>query len=185
MAYLPTSYQEKVKPILKQASDEIGKLHRQSKDEGLSNDTIYSLERIAKKIENANNTDKDFGLKVLELLDFYQLPDAAIMERYYAQHSGERTKSWAGFLSHIRNSPLHEGYFAIQDSTFSSDEIVNAEDHLHDILVRIVLKILSYDGKYQPKVIDHWIDGKTKDWVTESASAFDLGYARRVFSDDD
>jgi hypothetical protein len=185
MAYLPSRFQEEVKPILIQASNDIKKLWQQSKKEGLPEDTTYSLERIMKRIENASNTDKDFGLKVLDLLNFYQLPDAAIMERYYSQQPGSRTESWTDFLSSIRNSPLHSGYFSIQDGAFDSDELVNVEDHLHDILVRIALKILGYNGEYQPKVIDHWVDGKTRDWVTENTSAVNLGYERRRFTDDD
>jgi hypothetical protein len=184
MAYLPSLYREGVKPVLKKASDEIKTLYQQSQKDGSSEDTSYALKRIKERIDNVNNTDKDFGLKVLDLLNFYQMADVAIMARYYLQLP-EGKNSWAGFLSSIRNSPLHDGYFAIQDGAFDSDELVNVEDHLHDVLIRIALKILEYDGEYQPKVIDHWVDGKTRDWVTENISAVDLGYERRRFSDDD
>jgi hypothetical protein len=183
MAYLPSQYKAKVKPVLRKASDEIKELYQRSQKDNSTKDTIYSLKRIKDRIDNASNTDKDFGLKVLDLLNFYQMPDAVIMERYYSQLP-EGKASWAGFLSSVRNSPLHEGYFAIQDGTFDSDEIINVEDHLHDILVRIALKILEYDREYQPKVIDHLVDGKTRGWVTENISAIDLGYERRRFSND-
>lgn len=184
MTYLPSQYKERVKSILKKASDEIKIVYQQSQKDNSSEVISYSLKRIKDRIDNAGNTDKDFGLKILDLLSFYQMPDAGIMERYYSQFP-EGQNSWAGFLSSIRNSPLHEGYFAIQEGAFDSDELVNVEDHLHDILVRIALKILEYDGEYQPKVIDHWVDGKTRDWVTESTTAVNLGYERRRFSDDD
>ncbi|GEM_PF-2822905 len=181
MSNLPEHYRQEVKTILDKASSEIENLYLRSNKENLSNDVSYSLERIEKKIENANNTDGDFGMKVLKLLDLYKLPDTAIMEQHFFQEVGKSIKSWAGFLSMLRNAPIHQGYFAIQDGIFDWEEIINAQDHLHDILVRIVLKILGYDGKYQPKVIDVPADGKTIDWVTENTSAEDLGYERKRF----
>lgn len=52
------------------------------------------------------------------------------------------------------------------------------QDHLHDILVRIILKVLGYEGDYQPRVIDYLTDGKTINWINEEMSATNLGYKR-------
>jgi hypothetical protein len=79
-------------------------------------------------------------------------------------------------LSQLRNTPLHKGYFPMRDGTFDPDEIVSTENHLHDLLVRIALKIIGYKGYYQPRVIDYLVNGKTVDWVNSFTTVIELGY---------
>ena len=175
MTYLPETYQQDVESILSDARKDIQKLSRRAKKEGLLG-ARDALQRIESKISNANNKDGDFGLKVISLLDRYKMPDAIIMNQYYSARHGYENKSWAQLLSQLRNTPIHHGYFEIQNGLFRSDEIMKTQDHLHDILVRIAFKILGYTREYQPAVIDYLVDGKTADWVTESTSAKELGY---------
>lgn len=177
MNYLPQLYQEKVNEILKEAKMKVEKLSRQAQKDNL-HDARVSLRRIGDRIVNASNKDGDFGIKVFDLLKWYQIPDAVIMEKYYSKLFGSEGKSWRDFLSQIRNAPIHKGYFEIQNQTYDSDEIAKTQDHLHDILVRIALKILGYEGQYQPRVIDYLIDGKTFNWVNEEMSEVNLGYKR-------
>lgn len=177
MNYLPEAYQQRVNEILVEARVKVEKMTRQARKENLL-EASASLKRIESKIANANNKDGDFGMKVLDLLNWFKLPDAIIMEKHYSQLPNTTGKSWGDFLSQIRNAPIHKGYFDIQNGTYDSDEIAKTQNHLQDILVRIVLKVLGYEGEYQPRVIDHWTDGKTVNWINEEMLATDLGYKR-------
>lgn len=173
MAKLPDSVKNEVNQIMRGAQKDIRKLSRKARSEGLSEEISFSLERIADRI-NANNKDDDFGVKVIRILDWFELPDSKIMGKYYQE---KKNKSWAGYLSQMRNNPIHDGYFSLQDGKHNSDEIINFQDHLHDILIRIFLKILKYDEDYSPKVKDRYVIKKVS-WVTEKTSAIDLGYER-------
>lgn len=176
MDYLPVKYQQSVKEILTETKHKTEKLMRQAQKENLIEASI-ALRRIGNRVENANNKDGDFGLKVVDLLKFYKLPDSEIMEKHYSETNSE-SRSWASFLSQMRNDPIHTGYFEMEKGTYESDEIIKTQDHLHDILIRIVLKTLGYEGEYQPRVIDHLTDGKTVNWVTKESTLSDLGYKR-------
>lgn len=173
MTKLPDSIKNEVNQIIHDTQKNIRKLSRRARSEGVSEEICYSLERIANRI-NANNKDDDFGTKVIKILDWYELPDSKIMSKYYHE---KKNKSWAGYLSQIRNNPIHDGYFSLQDGKHNSDEIINFQDHLHDILIRIFLKILDYNEDYNPKVKDRYVAQKAN-WVTEKTSAIDLGYGR-------
>jgi hypothetical protein len=49
--------------------------------------------------------------------------------------------------------------------------------HLHDILARIILILLEYDGKYQPTVLDVATE-QPVDWVKPNTLPGALGYAK-------
>ncbi|MBK9209133.1 MAG: hypothetical protein IPL71_12850 [Anaerolineales bacterium] len=176
MDYLPAEYQQRVKEVLMEAKNKVEKIMRQAQKENLI-EASTTLRRIGNRIENANNKDGDFGLKVIELLRFYKLPDSEIMEKHYSEINGG-SRNWASFLSQIRNAPIHTGYFEMENGTYESGEIIKTQDHLHDILIRIALKTLGYEGEYQPRVIDHLTDGRTVNWVTKESTVTDLGYKR-------
>jgi hypothetical protein len=178
ITYMPETYQHNVKAILSEAKNKLEKLSRQAKKDNLI-EASASLHKIGSKVENASNTDGDFGIKVMDLLKWYKMPDAIIMEKHYSGFSDNERKSWTGFLSQLRNAPIHKGYFEIENGTYASSEIINTQDHLQDILVRIALKTLGYEGQYQPRVIDYLTDGKTVQWVTEESTVNDLGYNRK------
>jgi hypothetical protein len=50
-------------------------------------------------------------------------------------------------------------------------------DHVHDVLMRIVFKLIKYDETYQPTV-QKMADHETINWVHSSTSAEDLRYGR-------
>lgn len=166
---LPDEYQSEINRIISNARVEVQELEKSTNAE-----IAPVLQQIANRIENAKNIDRPFGLAVIDLLEKYKLPDKEIMEKFYSSYSEIENTSWARTLSKYRGAAMHSGYFAKEK--FDIYDIAILEDHLHDILVRIVLKILGYDGEYQPRVIRHTVDGKTIDWVNENTQAFELGY---------
>lgn len=166
---LPSELQTKINSILGEATREVQKLQ-----DSENSNVGPVLERIKSKIANAKNTERAFGLAVVDLLQKYGLPDAMIMEKYYAEHPEIHGKSWAQTLSKYRGAAIHTGYFSHE--AYNVQDVVALEDHLQDILIRIALKILNYEGTYQPRVILHWVDGNTINWVGEDTPVIQLGY---------
>jgi len=114
----------------------------------------------------------------MDLLKKYDLPDTVIMDKYYALYAAPQGKSWVQILTKYRGAAIHIGYFAHEK--YDIREVVTLEDHLHDILVRIALKTLNYQGTYQPSVVHHLIDGKTVNWLNEDTPATELGYSAPI-----
>lgn len=167
--YLPQDHQMKIDSILNNAREEIRKLSANS-----GSDIQPVLQQIESRIANTKNTDRAFGLAVIDLLKKYQMPDVTLMEKYYALYPELEGKSWAKVLSKYRGVAIHTGYFSHEKHDIQ--DILILEDHLHDILVRITLKVVGYQGTYQPRVIHHLVDGKTVDWLNEDTPATELGY---------
>jgi hypothetical protein len=166
---LSEDYQTKIDNILAHARNEVQKLSKNA-----NFDIKPVLQQIESKISNAKNTERAFGLAVIDLLKKYELPDIKIMDKYYALHPNVQGQSWVQTLTKYRGAAIHTGYFAHEK--YDIDNVLILEDHLHDILVRIALKVLDYQGTYQPRVIHHLVDEKTIYWIDEDTPATKLGY---------
>ena len=55
---------------------------------------------------------------------------------------------WADLVSLCRQVVVHEGY--IDSEKLDIQDATDIMRHLHDILLRMVLKMLDYDGEYLP-----------------------------------
>lgn len=166
---LPESRRADVKSILDEARRKVERLSRAA-----SPDEQSVLQQIASKIANSQNTDRAFGLAVTDLLNKYELPDLEIMNEYYVKHSESNGMIWAQILTKYRGAAMHTGYFSQDD--FNIQDVLILIDHLHDILVRIALKILNYERYYQPRVISHVVDKKDINWINTDTPAATLGY---------
>ena len=172
---LPNIYLDQVNSILDEAAGKLKQLSRLAKKENLTDESNILIRLSDKVVQTASNKDGDFGLKVLELLKRFNFVDAVIMEAYHS--SGPEPKmSWGQTVSQYRNTVIHEGYFHIRDGTHDFQKILAIENHLHDLMVRIILKILEYQGQYQPRMANYLVDGKTVDWVSNQTTATELGY---------
>jgi hypothetical protein len=170
---LPEDVQIKIKSVLSNARREVRKISNES-----SSDIKPTLEQIENRISNASNTDRAFGLAVSDLIKKYELQDKSIMDKYYALFPESQGKSWVNILTKYRGAAVHKGYFA--EEHYDIHDVLVLEDHLQDILVRIALKIVGYEGSYQPRVIQYLVDGKKIDWVNEDTPASQLGYKTPV-----
>lgn len=166
---LPDDVQARIDEILANARREFQELSRSA-----SSDIKPVLQQIGSRVSNAKNTDRAFGLAVMDLLKKYELPDITIMDKYYALHPDVQGRSWVQTLTKYRGAAIHTGYFSHEN--YDIQDVLVLEDHLHDILVRIALKILNYQGTYQPRVIRYLVDGKNVQWVDENTPATKLGY---------
>ena len=132
---------------------------------------VNTLDQIANRVRSADQKDKAFGLAVGKLLKAFWLPDAQILEEHY--HS--RTNGWGALLSHYRGDVTHHGYLDILEAGHDWEEIAAISNHLHDTLARVVLKILQFDGGYNPGVLKY-TGAFPVNWVKPHFSAQALGY---------
>jgi hypothetical protein len=135
-------------------------------------EAILKIESRTKS--NPANVDMDFGLAVLSLLHRFGLPDADVLDAHYRATPRPDGRTWAQVLSHYRGIATHKGHFEFASES-DIDDVFRYVRHMHDILVRIVLNRLGYDGTYQPTVSVLTTD-RPIDWVKPTTSAKALGY---------
>ncbi len=142
-------------------------------------DQKNSIQQIAERVLNSNNRDRDFGLGLIDLLRMFDLPDADIVDRHYQKNPRKDGREWCDVLSHYRGVVIHSSYFDFESGLYDFFEVVKIHAHLHDILLRVVFKMLCYSGTYQRSVIvpNSWVDSYSIDWVKPDTPASELGYS--------
>ena len=163
-----------VKETLKKATIEI----REKAKSSCKSDQRDALTRIASRTENACNTDQYFGLKAIGLIDQFDLLDAKIIDAHYQTNPRLDKRMWHQVLSHYRGVVFHQGFFDFNTGEYDFYDLLRIKYHLHDILIRIVLKMLCYDGTYQRAVpiSGDWEAPWPVDWVKPDTPASELGY---------
>lgn len=133
------------------------------------------LGKIAERIAQAKNIEIGFGKAVVALLHHFDLPDAEIMARHYESNPRPDGRDWPEVVSMCRGRSIHRGYFDFRDGEADFYDVFRISEHLHDLLLRIVFKMLGYDGTYQPTVAKNLMQARA-DWVTGTTTAHELGY---------
>jgi len=167
----------RVKRELRSASAGILKIALEQEILGRA-DVAACLRKIAERaISNPANIDRDFGLSVSSLLDCLGLRDAEVVEAYYQATPRTDGRKWHQVLSRYRGLTQHGEAFRFKDGEHSVNEVFRLASHLADIVARILLIQLRYDGDYQ-RATGTWRDANTTSWVTPTTSAVELGYRR-------
>jgi hypothetical protein len=167
----------KVKEVLRNANTDIAKLAQEQEALGRSA-VAASLRKVAERtLSNPANIDRDFGLSVLSLLDKFGLHDSGVVDAYYAENPRSDGRKWHQVLSQYRGLCQHGDAFRFDDETHSALEVFRLAQHLTDIVARILLIQIGYQGEYQSATAK-WADAKTTDWVTPQTPPVDLGYGR-------
>lgn len=115
----------------------------------------------------------------MELLKVYGFLDGEILEAHFKSHMRSGCNSWAAFLSSLRGRVIHQSYltFGADIDDMQVSDVVSAVQHLHDVLLRVILREVGYDGFYQPSIIPTSAHGPCHvGWVTPTTSARELGY---------
>lgn len=134
------------------------------------------IQTIIGRLSNVSNQERKFGLAVCDLLQNFNFPDADIIDLYLDKNPRkDNLKKWADILSAYRGRVIHTGYFNFKNNEHEFDDIWTVIQHLHDLLLRILLTTLGYDGKYNPTVLTY-MGSEPLDWVKTSTSASRLGY---------
>jgi hypothetical protein len=117
---------------------------------------------------------------VANLLDRFCLPDEALMDKYYGSASTGKGERWLAKVNSCRNTVMHDAWFNWEDKPPDLQELGCMCFHLHDVAVRITLKLLGYDGEYLPSVPKLANRNMSLDWPWERTESFvrDLGYAK-------
>jgi len=142
-------------------------------------DQKNSIQQIAERVRNSNNRDRDFGLAFVDLLRRFDQPDGDIVDRHYRKNSRNDDRDWCDVLSHYRGVVIHSSYFDFESGLYDFFEVVKINAHLHDILLRVVFKMLCYTETYQRSVIvpNSWANSYSIDWVKPDTPASELGYS--------
>jgi hypothetical protein len=131
------------------------------------------------KLLEAKTIESGFSTAIYGLLQTYGLPDAQILDSHYAifpvKDGKAKLKNWGQVLAHLRGKSIHHISY-LRASDISWDDFDQVVRHLHDVIVRILFKMLNYTGQYQPLVIRSRIDGYTGDWVKPDTPATKLGF---------
>jgi hypothetical protein len=118
-----------------------------------------------------------FGARVVNLLKLssFSFPDADIINNHYKANPRPDGKTWQEVVREYRNVTAHDNYFDISDPIYVPKDIIRITAHLHDILLRLILKAIDYDGKYVP-IVSSYYDETDVDWVSSTTTAQELGY---------
>jgi hypothetical protein len=135
------------------------------------------LLRIAARFQSATDIDDEvsFGSAVAKLLEQFSQHDADIMAAYFRTHRMLGKSSWAQYLSKARGLVAHQGFLGLDQFGGDWEPALRTLLHLRDIVLRIILKTLGYEGTYQPAVLSH-AAACSLDWITAATRAEDLGY---------
>jgi hypothetical protein len=136
-----------------------------------------ALDRIEEKIKNATKTEVGFGKAVLSLLKQpeFDLPDGDVLLKYGQSRPWPGKRGWTDVLSRYRGIVMHQGYFDFRTGDEDILEIFRVMLHLHDIVVRMILKMLGYQSTYQPSVLQV-ASQIPVNWVKPDTPARKLGY---------
>jgi hypothetical protein len=111
------------------------------------------ISRIAERVHSSAQRDQHFGLAVEGLARHFGLLDSQVLDPYYAKRPGPEGRDWAKTLSYYRGAVFHEGFVDIDSPGTAVGEVLGFILHLHDLVVRVLLKIIGYSGTYQPRLI--------------------------------
>ena len=138
-------------------------------------DRRRSLQRIGDRVRSMSQKENDFGRAVLELLRRFDLPDADVLQPHLAAHPVAGNDNWPGLISCYRGTVTHEGYFDLSSGRHDTFEILDVTDHFHDVLLRVLFKIVGYEGPYQIQMPPRYRCEPVA-WVTLATHPRALGY---------
>ena len=160
-----------VKNLLQEVAGKIRTMRKAETDP----DRKAAMESIESRVQNADQTEKSFGLAVADLAKKFGFQDAQVLDSHLSAHPHPTGKTWQGILTHYRNAATHDAYFnfAQREDLYT---IMRVMLHVHDLLLRLILKTIGYDGPYQSP-ISPVMQRPSVDWVKPTTPAGLLGYA--------
>jgi hypothetical protein len=156
------------------------KSYRQAEQIQTSTPEGCALDKIVEKMKNAGRSEVGFRKAILSLLKLpeFDMPDGDILSKYAESKPWPGNRSWSDVLSKYRGIIMHQGYFDFRSADEEIVEIFRIMLHLHDIVVRLILKMLRYQGTYHPSVLQVVATDIPVDWVRPDTPARKLGYLR-------
>ena len=175
LARLDAEQQKLVKEALGAAAKKIRELRGEATDASNHN-AAATLTTIEGRIPNVAITERKFGLAVTDLLELFGMSDAHAMDEHYKAHPrADGSAHWSDVISNYRGRVIHNGYLDLAGGTEWRD-VWSVINHMHDVTARVILRILEYDGGYQPTVVPYRSIPFELDWVKPDTLAGALGY---------
>jgi hypothetical protein len=182
---LNTNVRESVKEFAETAArgiDELASSLQATADVGPAKIAEWQkgLKAVAGTIRAAPDRRKsDFGSKVIKLLEKHGLGDATFADAHYGSSGtlSGKMKSWEQMIRKYRNKADHLGYFDFAAGRYSLLQVKGVADHLHDIVIRIILKAIGYTGyrrTYQTPLCPS-LTSVPVEWVTAQTLSNMLG----------
>jgi hypothetical protein len=171
---LSAGTQSRIRTLLEDTTRQIRQIAEEARQRGELGDGRI-LETVASRASNSAATEKKFGLAVVDLLEKFGLHDAEVLDRFIASHPrADRLADWASVLSSYRGATIHEGYM---DFTKKHDvkDVIRICRHLKDVIARVILKIIGYNGSYEPVTMTSYGPHKL-DWVEPTTEPWKLGF---------
>ncbi len=119
--------------------------------------------------------EPSFHTKIEQLLADAALPDIEILDPYCRAHPDGSARKWTDVLDAYRERVMSRGYVGIGAEGLRFEEAIRVVRHLEDVLLRVILRKLGYDGEYQPAVLGAPAPARL-DWVTKAVLPEQLGF---------
>ena len=111
-----------------------------------------TIDRIVEQLGKTTIIKTGFGRAVLDLLNQFGLPDADVLAKHYQANPRADGRKWPDLLAKYRGTVMHRGYFDFRTGDQQIMEVYRVLLHLHDIVLRLIFKMLGYGGPYLPTV---------------------------------
>lgn len=160
-----------IKGIIDEARTKISSLKK-----GQTKEQSGVIDSIVNKLSNDPKTSPSFGecIEALLKLTDVNFPDAKIADHYFASKPSARRRSWQHAVTESRNVVAHSNFFDFDTFTYTQDEVLSITRHLFDLLARVILKTIKFDGFYHPPFYPS--PEVQVDWVKDNITPKDLGY---------
>ena len=164
-----------VNDAIELAETRLSSLEKEVRSEGKEHqgDNINAILRKMK--QNQPYFDTSYGRAVVRLLHKFHLNDAEVVESYYESNPRWDRRKWIQVLPYYRGKTMHSGYFKFHENANYREDVPRISNHLHDILLRIILKMLDYKGTYH-STVKRIKSTDNVDWVLQDTKASELGY---------
>jgi len=160
-----------IRDAIKLAENRLSILEKDSLKKG--NETqCKAIRAISRKMNQIKPyLDTTYGKSVVKLMHKFCLKDVEIVETHYKSHPRRDKRKWVQVLPYYRGKTMHSGYFKFYENEYYRSDVPRICRHLHDILLRIVLKMLDYKGTYQP-TLKNFKSVDSLDWIKHNEYAF-------------
>ncbi len=168
---------KQVHDIVDQAVRGLGELEPSATDQGVA-DILHGVKNRVGAVPF--RTELGFAQALLRLMNRFGLADRQVIESQFPTDIGQGKQStspieaWTSLISRYRSIVVHNGAFE-HIALERPDHPGKVLTHLRDLLIRLVLTSVGYEGGYFPEM---FVGEPPRDahWVTADTSLEDLGY---------
>lgn len=169
---LNSEQKSQIKAVLSTARDEIRKISL-SIENPEENFQKRNIEKISERVVSAAwGKVNDSGLAIGKLIEHFGFKDLDVMASHYSSNPRGDKKSWHQLVSYCRGISIHD--IRIKDDDLK--DLLEIMAHLYDILIRIILHLSGYTGKYTTVFSRYTSEEVDLNWVDADTPASKLGY---------